>query len=222
MHIDRPIQIDCGPITLDGNLSVPASSTGLVLFAHGSGSSRHSPRNRSVARYLESAGLGTVLMDLLTADEERVDIQTAHLRFNIPLLAQRLICAADWLGTQASVQALPLGLFGSSTGAAAALVAAADRAQAVKAVVSRGGRPDLAGPALRQVRAPTLLIVGGDDEPVIGLNKAAMEHMTAEASLVIVPGASHLFEEPGTLEEVARLAAEWFGRYLVARGVPVR
>jgi dienelactone hydrolase len=210
---EETIQIECGSISLKGNVAVPADATGLVLFAHGSGSSRHSPRNRSVARRIQSAGLATVLMDLLTADEERVDILTAHLRFDIPFLAERLICAVDWIGLQPSIQALPLGLFGSSTGAAAALVAAATRPQ-VRTVVSRGGRPDLAGSALRRVRAPTLLIVGGNDEPVIEMNKAAMGQLPEESSLVIVPRASHLFAEPGTLEEVARLAAEWFSRHL--------
>lgn len=212
--IDQQIQIECGAIILEGDLAVPDSPQGLVLFAHGSGSSRHSPRNLKVARVLQSVGLATVLMDLLTVEEERIDLQTAHLRSDIRLLAQRLICAVDWSDTEAAVKTLPVGLFGASTGAAAALVAAAERSQAVKAVVSRGGRPDLAGAALRRVQAPTLLIVGGNDQPVIELNNEAMRHTPGENSLVIVPGASHLFEEPGTLEQVARLAADWFGRHL--------
>lgn len=214
LRIDQSIQVECGPIALEGHLSIPEGAMGVVLFAHGSGSSRHSPRNLRVARMLQSFGLATVLMDLLTPDEEDVDIQTAHLRFNIPLLGQRLICAADWLGAQTALERLPLGLFGSSTGAAAALVAAADRPQTVRAIVSRGGRPDLAGEALRRVRAPTLFIVGGKDTQVIALNEAAMKQLPGETSLVIVPGASHLFEEPGALDQVARLAAEWFPRHL--------
>lgn len=185
LRIDQPIQVKCGPITLEGHLSVPDGAMGLVVFAHGSGSSRHSPRNLRVARMLQSSGLATMLMDLLTPDEEGVDIQTARLRFNIPLLAQRLICAADWLGGQTALERLPLGLFGSSTGAAAALVAAADRPQAVRAIVSRGGRPDLAGEALRRVRTPTLFIVGGNDTQVIALNEAAMKQLPGETSLVI-------------------------------------
>jgi pimeloyl-ACP methyl ester carboxylesterase len=186
----------------------------VVLFAHGSGSSRHSPRNRFVARVLREAGLATLLIDLLTADEEAVDQYTAQLRFDIGLLAQRLVGATDWLLQNRETAGLPIGYFGASTGAAAALVAAAERPDAVAAIVSRGGRPDLAGPALSRVRAPTLLIVGGNDIPVIGLNEEALAQLTTEKRLVIVPGASHLFEEPGALEEVARLAADWFGRYL--------
>jgi dienelactone hydrolase len=187
----------------------------VVLFAHGSGSGRHSSRNRYVARLLNQAGLATLLIDLLTADEEAVDLQTAHLRFDIGLLAQRLVGATDWLTQQPDTRHLRIGYFGASTGAAAALVAAAERPDVVGAVVSRGGRPDLAGPALPLVRAPTLLIVGGNDVPVIGLNRAAFEQLRCEKQLVIVPGATHLFEEPGALDEVARLAREWFERHLM-------
>jgi len=185
-----------------------------VVFAHGSGSSRHSPRNRYVAGVLQQAGLATLLIDLLTAAEEQVDLQTAHLRFDIDLLAARLAGAADWLAAQPATADLGLGLFGASTGAAAALVAAAQRPGAVRAIVSRGGRPDLAGAALPQVQAPTLLIVGGADVPVIGMNESAAAQMRAPHRLVIVPGATHLFEEPGTLEAVARLARDWFTAHL--------
>jgi len=211
---ERLVRVPAGPVTVEGNLGVPHGARGVVLFAHGSGSSRHSSRNRYVARVLRDAGLGTLLIDLLTAEEEAVDRYTAHLRFDIGLLAERLVGATDWLARQPATADLPVGYFGASTGAAAALVAAAER-PAVAAVVSRGGRPDLAGDALPRVRAPTLLIVGGDDVPVIGLNRQALDRLgTADKQLVIVPGASHLFEEPGALEEVARLAAEWFARHL--------
>ena len=202
-------------VTLEGNLRVPAGARGIVLFAHGSGSSRHSPRNRMVAGLLNDGGLATLLMDLLTAEEEQIDLQTRHLRFDIERLAGRLVGAVDWLGEQGETRDLRVGTFGSSTGAAAALIAAAQRPRQVRAVVSRGGRPDLAGPSLKMIRAPTLLIVGGGDLPVIDLNKQAMAHMEAnEVKLEIVPGASHLFEEPGTLQAVARLALEWFTHYL--------
>jgi len=187
-----------------------------VLFAHGSGSSRHSPRNRYVARLLNDAKLGTLLIDLLTTDEELADQQTAELRFDIGLLAARLLSATDWLAGQRNTQGLRIGYFGASTGAGAALVAAAERPDLVSAIVSRGGRPDLAGSALPRVLAPTLLIVGANDLPVIQLNQAALEQLHCEKSLVIVPRATHLFEEPGALDEVARLAREWFGRYLSA------
>jgi putative phosphoribosyl transferase len=208
---DNLVEVTAGDVRLEGNLVVPAQAGGLVLFAHGSGSSRHSPRNRYVAQMLREAGLATLLIDLLTAEEETVDVHTAHLRFNIDLLAERLIGATDWVKTSG----LAIGYFGASTGAAAALVATAERAEVVRAVVSRGGRPDLAGPALAGVRAPTLLIVGGEDLPVIGLNKQAMAKLGAAAKqLVIIPGATHLFEEPGALEEVARLAADWFTQHL--------
>jgi pimeloyl-ACP methyl ester carboxylesterase len=186
----------------------------VVLFAHGSGSSRHSPRNQYVARVLRQAGFGTLLLDLLTADEESVDQYTRHLRFDIELLALRLIGATDWLRQQTPTRELPIGYFGASTGAGAALMAAADRPDVVRAVVSRGGRPDLAGPALMRVHAPTLLIVGRADAPVIDLNERALELLDVEKELRIIPGATHLFEEPGALEEVARLASDWFARHL--------
>ena len=211
---ERAVKIAAGNVTLDGDLSIPAGAGGVVLFAHGSGSSRFSPRNRFVARVLQEAGLATLLMDLLTAPEEEIDLRTRRLRFDIGLLARRLVAATDWLRGDEDTRALGPGYFGASTGAAAALVAAAERVDVVKAVVSRGGRPDLAGDALALVKAPTLLIVGGDDVPVIGMNREAMAQMRAETELVIVPGASHLFEEAGTLEEVARLANDWFRRHL--------
>jgi dienelactone hydrolase len=211
---ERLVRVPAGPVTVEGNLGVPDGARGVVLFAHGSGSGRHSSRNRYVARALRDAGLGTLLIDLLTAEEEAVDRHTAHLRFDIGLLAERLVGATDWLASQPETANLAVGYFGASTGAAAALVAAAER-PAVAAVVSRGGRPDLAGDALPRVRAPTLLIVGGADVPVIGLNRQALDRLgSADKQLVIVPGAGHLFEEPGALEEVARLAAEWFARHL--------
>jgi dienelactone hydrolase len=185
-----------------------------VLFAHGSGSGRNSPRNRYVARALREAGLGTLLTDLLTPDEEAVDLRTGHLRFDIGLLSERLAGATDWLTENPATRGLRIGYFGASTGAGAALVAAAERPEVVGAVVSRGGRPDLAGEALPLVEAPTLLIIGGNDGPVIRMNEEAMERMSAEKELKVVPGAGHLFEEPGALEEVARLAAGWFARHL--------
>jgi pimeloyl-ACP methyl ester carboxylesterase len=194
---------------LAGDLKLPEQAEGVVVFAHGSGSGRHSPRNRFVATTLNEAGIGTLLLDLLTEEEEEADLSTGSYRFDIGLLARRLVGTVDWLraGPAAS---LPLGLFGASTGAAAALVAAAERPENIAAVVSRGGRPDLAGPALPRVKAPTLLIVGGNDELVLELNLQALELLQAESKLVVVEGATHLFEEPGALEEVARLAAEWF------------
>jgi putative phosphoribosyl transferase len=211
---EQLVQVPAGAVTLDGNLGVPAGARGLVLFAHGSGSSRHSPRNRYVAGVLREAGLATLLMDLLTADEEAIDLQTQRLRFDISLLAGRLVGATDWLAQNPDTRVLTIGYFGASTGAAAALVAAAERPDAVGAIVSRGGRPDLAGAALARVRAPTLLIVGGHDIPVIGMNREAMAQLHVEHKLEIVPGATHLFEEPGALEQVARLAREWLERYL--------
>lgn len=201
-------------MTLDGDLILPASVRGVVLFAHGSGSGRFSPRNRHVAGVLQEAGLATLLMDLLTPEEERVDAVTAHLRFDIGLLAKRLVQATDWVRRHPETQPLGVGYFGASTGGGAALVAAAARADAVGAVVSRGGRPDLAGPALPQVSAPTLLIVGGNDMPVLEMHRAAQAQMRAATRLEIVPGATHLFEEPGALDAVARLARDWFLRYL--------
>lgn len=217
-HVTRTsIQIPAGRVTLDGNLDVPTGAKGTVLFAHGSGSSRHSPRNRFVAEALQQGGLATLLLDLLTADEEQVDLQTRQLRFDIRLLARRLVIALDWLAQHPEIEGLNIGLFGASTGAGAALVAAAERPELAGAVVSRGGRPDLAGAALERVRAPTLLIVGGHDTVVIDLNRQAFKRLTASKDFEIVPGASHLFEEPGTLDEVARLAREWFTRYLSVR-----
>jgi len=213
-HEERPVKVSTGPVELEGSLGVPEGARGVVLFAHGSGSGRHSPRNRYVARVLREAGLATLLIDLLTPDEEEVDLRTRQLRFDIGLLAQRLAGATDWLMENPDTRGLRIGYFGASTGAGAALVAAAQRREAVGAVVSRGGRPDLAGDALPLVEAPTLLIVGGNDVPVIGMNEEAMERLRAEKRLEIVPGAGHLFEEPGALEEVARLAAVWFAHHL--------
>jgi putative phosphoribosyl transferase len=208
------VHVPAGEATLAGELVVPEQATGVVLFAHGSGSSRHSPRNKFVAGALQVVGLATLLIDLLTREEEAIDQHTAHLRFDIQLLADRLLTATRWLGEEPSTRSLKIGYFGASTGAGAALVAAAAEPERVGAVVSRGGRPDLAGKALLLVRAPTLLIVGGRDLQVLELNRAAMARMRAETRLEIVPGASHLFEEPGTLEVVARLARDWFLRHL--------
>jgi pimeloyl-ACP methyl ester carboxylesterase len=208
------VYITAGRVTLEGNLLIPEGARGIVVFAHGSGSSRFSSRNRAVAAALREGRLGTLLIDLLTLEEEAVDVRTAHLRFNIDLLAGRVEAAVAWLANQPATAELPVGLFGASTGAAAALVAAATMPDRVRAVVSRGGRPDLAGPALPRVEAPTLLIVGGNDEVVIQLNQEAYERMHCERRLEIVPGATHLFEEPGSLEVVARLARDWFTRHL--------
>jgi putative phosphoribosyl transferase len=213
---NRLVHVPVGRAALEGDLSLPERARGVVLFAHGSGSSRRSPRNRCVARMLNEANLATLLVDLLTPEEEVVDARTAHLRFDIGLLTKRLIGATDWLTQHPDTQHLRVGYFGASTGAAAALVAAAERPDVVGAIVSRGGRPDLAGPALAHVRAATLLIVGGYDLQVIQLNRVALAQLRCEKELVIVPGATHLFEEPGTLDEVARLAREWFERYLMA------
>ena len=212
---ERLVQVPAGTVTLEGNLTLPEEAQAIVLFAHGSGSSRHSPRNRYVARVLNEAKLATLLIDLLTLHEEVIDTRTAHLRFGIDLLAERLVDATDWLTQFPDTKHLPIGYFGASTGAAAALAAAAVRPDVVGAVVSRGGRPDLAGSALPRVRAPTLLIVGGDDGQVIELNRAALAQLCCEKQLVIVPAATHLFEEPGALDEVARLARDWFQRYLI-------
>jgi putative phosphoribosyl transferase len=209
----QEVRIETANTALAGDLFMPDNAHGMVLFAHGTGSSRFSPRNRSVAEALQEAGFGTFLIDLLTVEEERAEAATGHLRFDIDLLVGRLFAALDWLRTQ--MLALPVGLFGASTGAAAALVAAAERPDDVRAVVSRGGRPDLAGEALTRVRAPVLLIVGGADAPVIGMNKDAMARMRTTVELEIVPGATHLFEEAGALDAVAEHAGTWFERYLV-------
>jgi putative phosphoribosyl transferase len=215
-----PVRVVAGPVALEGDLVVPEGARGVVLFAHGSGSSRHSPRNRFVAAALREGGLATLLVDLLTPEEEEEDLTTLRLRFDIGLLAERLVGATDWLAQQAETRGLKVGYFGASTGGGAALVAAAERPEPVGAVVSRGGRPDLAGPALGLVRAPTLLIVGGNDLPVISLNRDALARLSCEKHLEVVPGASHLFEEPGALEQVARLARDWFGRHLSPPGAP--
>jgi putative phosphoribosyl transferase len=211
----EPVRVAVDGVTLDGDLARPPRGGGIVLFAHGSGSSRHSPRNRSVAGRLRRAGFGTLLMDLLTAGEEELDLRSRELRFDIGLLARRLVGAVDWLAVRFGREAR-VGLFGASTGAAGALVAAAERPDQVAAVVSRGGRPDLAGRALERVTAPTLLIVGGADPQVLALNRQAAGRLAAEHRLEIVPGAGHLFEEPGALEEVARLAAAWFSDHVTA------
>ncbi len=211
---EQAVSIRLGEIGLEADLVVPSGAREVVLFAHGSGSGRHSPRNRYVAGVLQQAGLGTVLVDLLTVEEEQVDLATAHLRFDIALLAERVVGLIDWLSHQPATAASPIGLFGASTGAGAALVAAADRPDAVVAVVSRGGRPDLAADALTRVAAPTLLIVGGDDTPVIELNRLALGQLQVEKGLEIVAGATHLFQEPGTLEQAAELAADWFIQHL--------
>ena len=201
---------------IEGDLRLPRDARGLVLFAHGSGSSRHSPRNRMVADVLNVDGLATLLFDLLTPAEEAVDLRTRNLRFDIALLAERLLIAGDAIAVRPDTAGLPLGTFGASTGAAAALVAAAERPDSVRAVVSRGGRPDLAGDALALVRAPSLLIVGSLDREVLGMNRDAAARMSCEVEIAIVPGATHLFEEPGTLDEVASLASDWFTRRLPA------
>lgn len=213
--MDRSISIEANAPALPGLIDIPEGARGLVLFAHGSGSSRFSPRNNYVAQVLRDAHVGTPLFDLLTAEEEQVDEETRALRFDIPLLTRRLAAATRWAQSRPELSHLALGYFGASTGAAAALCAAA-RAPAVRAVVSRGGRPDLAGSALAEVRAPTLLIVGGDDQQVLTLNRRALAQLRCEAHLQIVPGATHLFEEPGTLEQVASLAATWFVRHLAS------
>ncbi|MDE3138017.1 MAG: dienelactone hydrolase family protein [Acidobacteriota bacterium] len=210
----REVRVEAGPVTLAGILRIPEHANGIVLFAHGSGSSRFSPRNRYVAGVLVENHLATLLFDLLTAEEGAVDEITRAQRFDIRLLANRLVGATRWVQHFADTHGLPIGYFGASTGAAAALVAAAEMPEAVAAVVSRGGRPDLAGESLAVVRAPTLLIVGGNDIPVIEMNRDALERIGCrESKLIIVPGATHLFEEPGTLEEVARLAAEWLSEH---------
>ncbi len=216
-EVGRPVRVLADAISLEGDLFLPHNARGMVLFAHGSGSSRYSPRNRYVARVLGNAGLATLLFDLLTRAEEAADIRDGHLRFDIELLSRRLAAATNWVRRGKETGRLPLGYFGASTGAAAALVAAVDHPE-VRAVVSRGGRPDLAGVALSRVKAATLLIVGGNDLPVIALNRNALTKLNTEKELAIVPGATHLFEEPGTLEEVARLSAAWFLKYLGSGG----
>jgi putative phosphoribosyl transferase len=209
-----PVQIRAGTALIDGDVAIPDRALGLIVFAHGSGSSRFSTRNRAVAQTLEDEGFATLLLDLLTRSEEAVDLRTREYRFDIDRLGHRVVAALDWASGEPDISDLPIALFGASTGAAAALIAAAERPNAVRAVVSRGGRPDLAGDRLPRVEAPTLLIVGGADDAVIELNRQAMRRMHAPVSLEIVPGATHLFEEPGTLEEVSRLAAAWCRRYL--------
>lgn len=214
--ISREVWIPVDSITLPGELSVPGRAEGLVLFAHGSGSSRHSPRNQYVAQVIRDAGVGTLLLDLLTREEERIDLQTRHLRFDTVLLARRLAGATKWAKKQIETSHLRVGYFGASTGGGAALVAAAELGGRIGAIVSRGGRPDMAGEALSRVVAPTLLIIGESDEAIIRLNEEALGKLSCVKELKIVPGATHLFEEPGKLEEVARLAADWFQRHLRA------
>ena len=217
IQIEQAIDIPSGKIRLEGELKLPKGASGVVLFAHGSGSSRHSPRNQYVARVIREAGVGTLLFDLLTKQEEAIDASTGEFRFDIEFLAKRLVDATNWITTQADLQHLRIGYFGASTGAAAALIAAVELPNIVAAVVSRGGRPDLAGRELSKVKASTLLIVGGYDDVVIGLNEVAYAQLTCEKELKIVPGATHLFEEPGTLEQVAQLASAWFKKKLQAR-----
>lgn len=212
----QTVRLPVGDVTLEGDLVLPRGATSLVIFAHGSGSSRHSPRNREVATTLNDAGIGTLLFDLLTRAEERVDRATLSLRFDIPRLAERVVGAVDWAATSPRTRHLPIGLFGASTGAAAALCAAADRPSRVHAVVSRGGRPDLADDALRRVRAPALFLVGGRDVTVVELNRAAVRRMSVPARIEIIAGATHLFEEPGALEEVASRVASFFRGILAA------
>ena len=209
----QPVAVPAGPVALNADLRMPLGARGLVIFAHGSGSSRFSTRNRQVAEFLHGQSLATLLLDLLTPEEDAIDVRTRQYRFDIERLGPRVSAAVDW-AFRTDLRQLPVGCFGASTGAAAALIAAAERPETISAVVSRGGRPDLAGDALPRVKAPTLLIVGGNDEPVIEMNRAAMRQMRAHVELEIVPGATHLFEEPGTIEQVERLAADWFTRYL--------
>jgi dienelactone hydrolase len=216
--LPKETSIPLADATLGGELIIPEGAAGLVIFAHGSGSSRHSPRNQNVARTLRGVGLGTLLFDLLTSDEEEAEACTRHLRFDIPFLADRLVAVTKWVGEQPECRDLKVGYFGASTGAAAALVAAAELPEVVHAVVSRGGRPDLAEAALDRVKAPTLLIVGAADTPVIPLNEQAYARLRCEKALKLVPGATHLFEEPGALETVARLAGEWLLKHLAITG----
>ncbi|AOY87449.1 hydrolase [Marinobacter salinus] len=208
------VQVSAGDAELEGDLVIPEGARGIVVFAHGSGSSRFSPRNQLVASFLNEGGLATLLFDLLTPKEHEIDIRTREFRFDIDLLSRRLVSTVDWLGEQPNTEAMSIGLFGASTGAAAALIAAAERPGSVAAVVSRGGRPDLAAKALPSVKAPTLLIVGGLDQVVIQMNRDASRQMQTEPSLEIVPGATHLFEEPGKLEEVCALTRDWFLKFL--------
>ena len=208
------VSVQAGEVTLSGNLVIPLGAQGIVLFAHGSGSSRHSPRNRHVAKVLNDAGLATLLFDLLVSQEDIIDRQNYNLRFDIGLLASRLKGATDWLSQNPATHRLNIGYFGASTGSAAALIAASEQPDSISAIVSRGGRPDLAGTALTRVQSPTLFVVGGNDPIVIDLNQDAFKRISAEKQLKIIPGATHLFEEPGTLEQVANLASQWFQRYL--------
>jgi putative phosphoribosyl transferase len=212
--IKEEVKIELGPTTLDGLLYIPPTATSLVLFAHGSGSSRHSPRNQIVAKFLQDGNIATLLFDLLTEPEEEMDLVNRELRFNIPFLTERLLGATEWVEKYVHTHSFTIGYFGASTGAAAALLAAAELGMSVKAVVSRGGRPDLANHALKQVQSPTLLIVGENDFGVIELNQKAFELLSCPKKLEVVPNATHLFEEPGTLEQVGRMAAIWFQKYL--------
>jgi len=214
IHQEATVRIPVGGVVVEGNLTVPSNARGVVLFAHGSGSSRFSPRNRYVAKVFNTQKIATLLFDLLTNEEDQEDLATAEYRFNINLLADRLIGATEWLKKDPQTKNYPFGYFGASTGAAAALIAAAKLPNDIATVVSRGGRPDLAANYLPRVKAPTLLLVGDLDTEVIELNKQAMAQMSAEKKLVLIPGATHLFEEPGKLEDVAKLAADWFLRYL--------
>jgi putative phosphoribosyl transferase len=216
---EHAVQIPTGAVKLEGDLLVPEGAFGIVVFAHGSGSSRHSPRNRLVADSLRKRALATLLLDLLTLEEERVDLRTRQLRFDVRLLAQRLVDTTSWLRNQEELRALRVGYFGASTGAAAALAAAAKEPEWIRAIVSRGGRPDLAGPALRSVQAPTLFLVGGNDHAVLELNRQAIRQIRAPSRLEIIEGATHLFEEPGALDRVAALAGEWFVSYLREKSV---
>lgn len=212
----RTVRMTCGTVVLEGELATARACSGVVIFAHGSGSGRHSPRNQMVAARLQQRGIATLLLDLLTQEEERVDLHTRHFRFDIPLLAARMVCATRWAAAEPRLSGLPIGYFGASTGSAAALIAAAELGGMVAAVVSRGGRPDLAGDAvLARVSCPTLLIVGGEDHGVIELNEQAFGSLRAAKRLEIVPGATHLFEEPGTLDRVSELAGDWFREHLV-------
>lgn len=213
-HRVTMVTVPAGSVIIEGDLTIPAGAMGLVIFAHGSGSSRFSRRNRYVAQILNDSGLATLLIDLLTSEEEQIDLRTRELRFDIELLAERLVAASEWAERFRETSGLVTGYFGASTGAAAALIAAARRPQQALAVVSRGGRPDLAGVSLRRVTAPTLLIVGGRDEIVLDLNRTAMQELAGEKELTVVPGATHLFEEPGALERVAELASDWFLAHL--------